>query len=94
MMIRKYAQHPAVFVPDPGEVIEGRRSIVDEFTPAVVTHVHRQRDGRIKLSVYWLADNPGAETPIKKGARGWITFRPQVIKTVVRQGVELGSSGS
>jgi hypothetical protein len=86
MMIRKYAQHPAVFVPDLGEVIHARRSVVDDqFTKAVVTHVRRQSDGRIKLSVYWMEDDPKAETPIRKNEPGWIVFHPRAIDSVVRQ---------
>jgi hypothetical protein len=85
-MIRKYAQHPPVFVPDPGEVIHARRSIVDDqFTKAVVTQARRQRDGQIKLTVYWLEDDPKAETPIRKGEPGWIVFHPRVINSKVRQ---------
>lgn len=86
MIIRKYAQYPKVFVPDVGEVVEARRSIMDDrFTKAAVTHVQRQRDGRIKLTVVWLEDDPGAQVPIRTGERGWVTFVPRNIRMLVRQ---------
>lgn len=89
MMIRKYGHLPQVFVPDIGEIIQGRRAVTDKFVKAAVTHVRRQTTGYIKLTVIWLEDDPDAgaqgPSPIKAGKRGWIYFVPDRMNQLVRQ---------
>lgn len=89
MIIRKYAQFPMTFVPDVGEVVMARRSPVDAWLRAVVTHVRRQRTGKIKLTVLWLDSDPHAGAqgpkPIVANTKGWVEFFPERQATLIRQ---------
>lgn len=88
MIIRRYAQHPMLLVPDVGEVIDARPTRLDPWLRAVVTYVRRRRNGHVSFTVYWLEDYPRTETgqsPIKAGQRGWITVHPDQMGFVIRQ---------
>jgi len=94
MIIRKYGDRPQVFVPDIGEVIQGRVARDDALTSAVVTNAYRRRNGMIKLTVQWLADDPDASTPITAGQKGWIEFWPADMWMLVRQTEAPASPGA
>lgn len=89
MKIRRYREHPSVFVPDIGEVIRARRSAVDPFLRAVVVRVRRLREGHIRLTVEWLESDPGAgatkPSPVVAGELGRITFPPERMALLIRQ---------
>lgn len=89
MKIRKYKQHPEIYVPDVGEVIQARRSGADAFLPAVVVRVRRLANGHVRVTVQWLASNPraGAQAPapIKAGDTGRIVFPPERASLLIRQ---------
>lgn len=89
MIIKKYRDLPVTYTPDVGEVIMGRRSVVDKYTRAVVTCVHRLPTGAIKMRVTWRADNPepGARggKPIKAGDTGWIVYVPGAQPSTIMQ---------
>lgn len=66
-MIRRYAQFPAMFVPDVGEVVKASRSPGGPFLKAVVTHVHRTAEDFIRVDFEWLES--ADVTPTGTGAR-------------------------
>ena len=75
MIIRKYHDLPMALTPAVGEVVDARRSTSDRWTRAVVVKVSRDRDGNLKFTVYWMADDPKAgdgSKPIRALATGYI----------------------
>lgn len=91
MIIRKYAQFPALYAPDIGEVILARRAPVDQFTRAVVLFARRNKNGHLKVKVQWLDDYPEAGAsgpkPIKANTIGWVIAdpdKPPLIKQISR----------
>lgn len=88
-MIRKYRQHPQVFVPDVGEVIMARRTPAETFLRAVVLRVRRLREGHIRVTVEWMEGDPDAGItkpwPIVPGGVDRITFPPDRMHLVIRQ---------
>lgn len=89
MMIRKYRQHPQVFVPDIGEVIMARRTPASTFLSAVVLRVRRLRDGDIRVTVQWMESDPDAsvwtDAPIEAGDIDRIVFPPDRMHLLIRQ---------
>lgn len=86
MIIKAYGDRPAQYAPDAGEIIQARRTALDEFTLAVVEKVWRNRDGHLRLRIVWLDDNPdahvnddrykpAAKLPVKAGVVCWLTLR-------------------
>lgn len=79
MIIRAYAGLPTTYAPDVGEIVEARRSASERFTRAVVLDVKRRPDGRVRVKVQWLGDDPTAGVtgnfPIKANTVGWVIFK-------------------
>lgn len=81
MIIKKYGDIPALYAPDVGEVLEARRSVVDQWVGAVVLRVQRMRAGTLRVTVVWMADDPSAGSqgkPIVRHTRGWIVMDTRV----------------
>jgi hypothetical protein len=87
--LRKYKDHPSVFVPDIGEVVRARRSPGDPFLSAIVVRVRRLRDGHIRVTVEWQEsyEDAGATkpSPVVAGELGRITFPPERMALLIRQ---------
>lgn len=60
MRIRAYDGKPAIWSPDPGEIIYARRSDMDKFVLAVVEKAWRNRAGHLRLRLMWLEEDPDA----------------------------------
>ncbi len=63
MFIRSYGNLPMMYAPDIGQVLEARRTAVDDWTRAAVVKAHRNRDGHLQVMVQWLEDNDQAGAP-------------------------------
>jgi hypothetical protein len=73
MLIRRYGDLPAMFVPDEGEVVLASRSIAGPFLRAVVIRVRRRKSGAVRIDFEWMDDYDGP-TPwggrVARGAKG------------------------
>lgn len=74
MRIRKYADFPAAFVPDEGEVVLAARSPAGPFLRAAVTKVRRASRGKFRVNFVWLESNEGAflDKPAVTGEKGHV----------------------
>lgn len=77
MIIRKYRELPALYLPDVGEIVLARRSGADKYVKAVIlTKPRRIPGGKVKFKVQWLESDrsTGGEgrEPIIQGEVGWI----------------------
>jgi hypothetical protein len=97
MIIKGYSGVPLTFSPDIGEIVLARRNPVDRWTRAAVTRARRNNRGNLKLTVWWLEDDPHAgvaqdgrtRKPIKAHTIGYIEVRrgpgvPPLIKQITR----------
>ena len=95
MIIRGYKGIPLTYTPDEGEIVLARRTPVDRWVRAVVLYVRRNSLGNLKITVWWLEDDPTAgtqgrgpeATPIKADTKGWVELRrgpgvPPLIKQI------------
>ncbi len=62
VMIRRYGEFPALFVPDEGEVVIASRSPAGPFLRAAVTKVRRAAHDRIRVDFVWLDSWPVSPT--------------------------------
>ena len=88
MIIKKYRDLPALYVPDVGEVVEVRRSVADVWTRAYVIRVQRLRGDTLKFTICWLADNPASgegDKPIVAHTIGRVKCSPEGWPLLVRQ---------
>jgi hypothetical protein len=67
VMIRRYGEFPAVFVPDEGEVVLASRSAVGPYLRAAVTRVRRRRGDFVRVDFVWLES--ASVTPSGSGHR-------------------------
>lgn len=97
MIIRGYRGVPVTYTPDEGEIVLARRTPVDRWVRAAVLYVRRNSLGDLKVTVWWLEDDPDAgtgygdepSTPIEANTKGWLTIRrqpgaPPLIKQISR----------
>jgi hypothetical protein len=97
MIIRGYRGVPLTYTPDEGEIVLARRTPIDRWVRAAVIYVRRNSLGNLKITVWWLEDDPmagpqdeGSEpTPIKANTKGWVEVRripgaPPLIKQIPR----------
>ena len=83
MIIRGYGGIPLTYAPDVGEVVWARRTPVERWVRAAVLTVRRNKAGNLKITVWWLEDDPDAGSgyegkgskPIRANTRGWIEIR-------------------
>lgn len=97
MIIRGYRGIPLTYTPDEGEIVLARRTPVDKWVRAAVLYVRRNSRGNLKITVWWLEDDPTAGTegqgpglsPIKANTKGWVEIRrghgvPPLIRQITR----------
>jgi hypothetical protein len=88
MIIRKYHDLPMALTPAIGEVVDARRSTADGWTRAIVVKMSRDRDGDLKFTVYWMADDPKAgdgSKPIRAFSTGYIRAAKGAWPPLIRQ---------
>lgn len=106
MIIRGYRGVPTTYTPDEGEIVLARRTPVDRWVRAAVLYVRRNSLGDLKVTVWWLEDDPdagaghgdAASKPIEANTKGWLTIRrqpgvPPLVKQINR-GTPPVTSGS
>lgn len=77
MYIRRYADFPGLYVPDPGEVVLASRSASGPFITAAVTSVKRRQRDAVRIDFVWLESAPAESTvegkPYIAGTKGHVT---------------------
>lgn len=89
MIIREYGEFPMAFIPDIGEVIYARRSVARPWTKAaMVRKGSRGKDGKLRIQIQWLDDNPDAGTaksPVVKWGIEWMAVPLERQRDLIRQ---------
>lgn len=78
MIIRKYGDIPASYVPDVGEVVDARTSSADDYQRAVILAVTRKNRSYLEFKVRWLATDEVAW--VRVAADAWPSSIRQIPK--------------
>lgn len=79
MIIRKYRDIPASYVPDEHEVVEARQSGAGDYAKAVILRVQRMRNRRLKIKLQWW--DTGEVAWVETNADDWPSMIRQITKS-------------
>lgn len=85
MIIARYGQYPAMYMPSVGEVVLIRRSYADAYARAVITRYSRRKHRAIRYWFVWMETVPG--TAALEGAFNHVYIhpgRPPLIRQINR----------